>query len=241
MKQRFQNPVINDEIRLQLFAYNSNNRANVDSIEKIEIYFLDNTERTSENPDGRRLVETIDGGDVELEEAGLYSATITAENQKYTIGNYIDIWYVTVHEQEATIPNNFQIYPDLWFTTTTPIIYGFDFSFRPNRVRQGEKRYLVVEIVPNVPSHSELIQYYENLAITSPIKISIEQQCGPCVPQESDLRLIADREDVELREKCQAYYFIDTSEMELGIYDVWFEIELGESTFISERQQLQIA
>jgi hypothetical protein len=33
---------------------------------------------------------------------------------------------------------------------------------------------------------------------------------------------------------------LDTSEMEVGIYDIWFEMEMGENVYISDRFQLQI-
>lgn len=245
MKERYQNPVITDIVRLRLLSYNSNARADLDSIDKIEIYFLDPAEVSETNVDGRRLVQTIDGTTVTQEETGLYSIQVTLERDRYTIGNYIDIWYCQVGEESAPISNNFAVYPNLWFTTTTPIVYDFNFSFRPNRIRAGSKRWLVVEVVPNVTNGNELLEYYQNLAIVSPIKISIELECGECVPVECDLKLIVDREDVELREKCLAYYFIDTTEdgldMKEGIYNVWFEIGLGENVYISEKQQLQIS
>ena len=36
------------------------------------------------------------------------------------------------------------------------------------------------------------------------------------------------------------YYLLDTTEMEIGIYDVWYELDLGGNTYISDRQSLQI-
>lgn len=240
IKVRYQNPTVGDEIILRMYSYNSNNLRSVDSIEKIEVYFLDPQEVSQENPDGRRLIETIDGADVESASDGIQQITIAANSPSYVIGNYIDIWYVTIGSQEGAIPNQFTIYPDLWFTSTTPIVYDYAFSFRPNRLKKGSKRYISIEILPNVPDHNELVQYYTNLAITAPIKISIEQMCGPCTPSEADLRLIANEEDVEIREKCLAYYFLDTSDMEIGVYEIWFTMELGDCVYISDRQPLEI-
>ena len=60
------------------------------------------------------------------------------------------------------------------------------------------------------------------------------------MPQEEDLRLIVDKEPVTYREKRYGYYQIDTADMEVGIYDVWFELDLGDNVYISERNQLQI-
>jgi hypothetical protein len=53
--------------------------------------------------------------------------------------------------------------------------------------------------------------------------------CGQCVPAEEDLRLVIDRELVDNREKNVAYYFLDTTDMDEGIYDVWFEINYREN------------
>lgn len=244
MKERYQNPVIGDELRLRLLSYNSNAQANVDSINKIDIYFLDPTEVTDANPDGRRLVQTIDTAQISNDSTGAYSTIITVESELYTIGNYLDIWEITLGGDTTQIENSFSIYPNLWFTTTTPITYDFNFSFRPNRIRKGSIRWLTVEINPNVPNQKELISYYTNLAIIADISVSIEQECGDCVPAEEDLRSIVDEESIELREKCLGYYRLDTSEdgldMAEGIYNIWFTLQLGDSTFISEKQQLQI-
>lgn len=238
LKERFQNGVIGDNITLRLLAYNSNNRANFDSVTKVDVYFLDPALVSESNPDGRRLIESIT--DVNLDDVGAYSTVITIASELYVIGKYIDVWSVVLGGDTIEITNNFEIYPNLWFTTTTPISYDYEFAVRPNRLRKGSKRYLQIEITPNVPNRDQLVQYYENLAIVSPLKIYIEQKCGDCLPEESDLRTVVDGDDVVLREKCTGFYFIDTSEMEQGIYDVWFELEMGENVYISEKQQIQI-
>ena len=62
----------------------------------------------------------------------------------------------------------------------------------------------------------------------------------PCAPKEEDLRLVIDGATVEYREKCAGYYFLDTTEMDKGIFDVYFELEFGECTYISEKNQLQV-
>lgn len=242
-KERYQNPVCGDTINLRFFTYNSNNKADIQSIEKIEIYFEDINEITESNPKGLRLVKTIDSTDVTREDTGTYLAELLLEDPLFTIGNYQDIWYVNFEDNEcssATIANDFQIYPDLWFTTTTPPIYDFNFNFRPNKIRKGTKRYLIIDISPNVPRGNLITKYYENLAIVSDLKVSIEIACGKCLPQEEDLRLIVDREDISYREKGQAYYFINTEDYEEGIYNIWFELTFGENVFVSEKNSFQI-
>ena len=234
VRERYQNPVLNDDVRLRMFSYNSNNRADITAIAKIETYLLDPTEKSESNSEGRTRVEIIDGDQVTHDEEGLYSLEFNLTSDKYSIGKYVDVWYVTVGNESTTIENSFSVYSDLWFTSTVPITYDFNFAFRPNRLRKKSKRWLMIEIAPNVPSQSEIYSYYTNLAVVCPIKISINSHCGGCE------ELIVDCDPVEIREKCLGYYFLDTTEMDCGIYDVWFEMQLGESVYISEAQQLEI-
>ena len=105
---------------------------------------------------------------------------------------------------------------------------------------KGSKRYLIINIIPNVPRGADIIPYYENLAIVSDLRVSISLNCGECVPKEKDLRLVVDRQLVDYREKGTAYLFLDTEDLEPGIYDVWFELCYGENVFVSEKNQLQI-
>lgn len=241
-KERFQNPTYGDTVNLRLFSYNSNNLADFESIEKVDIYHLDPQEISETNTDGRRLVESFSGATVVLEDTGTHLLTVDLEKDKYVIGEYIDVWTVSpdIENPSQTVSQSFSIYPSLWYTTPTPVVYDFQFFFQPNKMRQGSKQFLIIEIRPNVPRGSDLDAYYQNLAIVSDLKISIEQRCGECLPQECDLRLIVDNESVDYREKKYGYYRIDTEDWECGIYDVWFRLDFGENRYISERQQLQI-
>jgi hypothetical protein len=138
------------------------------------------------------------------------------------------------------IINTFNLYADLWYTTPIPVVYDFSFVFRPNRFRKGSKQYIICQITPNVPRGTDLGRYYENLIINSNVMISMELTCGDCVPAEQDLRLVLDQAPTDYREKNYAYYLLDTTELEVGIYNVWFTMEMGENTFISDRMNLQI-
>lgn len=242
-KERNQNIVVGDDLVLRLFTYNSNHRQNVESVNKVEIYYLDETCITSENPEGKRLVQTVESGDVSAIGDGEYSVEINLEDQLFVIGKYIDVWHVSFDStQSGTVTNEFKIIPDLWFASDLPIIYDFTFGFRPNRIRYGERRWMNIEIVPNVPNISELRRYYANLAVSSPLRIWIEKACGECVPKEKDLRIIVEGELVEHRRGTEGSYFIDTEDlnMDCGIYNVWFEMEFGENKYISDNLQLQI-
>lgn len=246
-KERNQNPIVGDQLNLRLFTYNSNQRKDVEIVEKVEIYYLDKASATEINPDGRRLVETItEENIVHVNDpfGGQYQITLNIEDQLYPIGNYIDVWTVTFeyNEQSGTITNEFKVLPDLWYASDMPIVHDFSFGFRPNRLRKGERRWLTIDAMPNVPNISDLQKYYMNLAMASPIKIWIEKSCGDCVPKEKDLRLIVEGADVEHRQGSEGYYFIDTEQLDMdcGIYNVWFEMEFGENKYISENMQLQI-
>lgn len=239
-KERYQNPTIGDTANLRLFAHNSNNYADV-VVEKVELYFLDPTLKSESNPDGRRLVQTFDGSGVEHVDTGNYLLPVELTEPLHQIGTYLDIWTFSLDsETTSTSEQWFKVFPQLWYFTPTPVVYDFSFHFQPNKLRQGSKQFLIIEVVPNVPHASDLKRYYENLAIASDMTISIEQTCGPCVPQEQDLRLLVEDEHVDFREMRFGYYKLDTSEMDCGIYNVWFKLEFGGNVYISDKMQLQI-
>ena len=246
IKERGQNPVVGDELNLRLFSWNSNNQTDVYQVIQVDIYYLDPNEKCPENPDGRRLVETFTSSDVQRDNpvvTGQYYIQPTLTADQYVIGQYIDVWTLQVQDIDPapmTWINKFQIYPNLWFMATGPLVYDFSFWFQPNRLRLGSKQWLNIHIKPNVPHASDLERYYMNLAISSPLNIYMVQTCGNCLPQDEDERTIIDGDLVTYREKCVAYYFLDTSELTEGIYDLWFEMQFADCTYISDRQQLQL-
>jgi len=246
VKERNQNPVVGDILNLRMFTYNSNHRQSVQNVAKVEIYQLDATCVTQDNPEGRRLIGTIESPHIEIVSdsfGGHYKVAIGLVDQVYTIGDYLDVWYVQFNEnQSGTVTNEFKVISDLWYASDMPIVYDFSYGFRPNRIRKGERRWLTVEVVPNVPSASDLQRYYMNLAVASPVKIHIEKKCGECVPAEKDLRTVVSGGQVEYRRDSEGYFFLDTVDLDMdcGIYDVWFELDFGESTYISENLQLQV-
>lgn len=243
VKERYQNPAIGDQINLRLFSYNSNNLADFQSVERVDIYYMDPEEVAADNPEGRRLVESFDGAAVVLEDTGKYLLTIDLlEEKQYVIGRHIDIWTVNVSDDQPaeTIEQVFDIYPALWYTTPIPAVYDFSFNFQPNKFRKGSKQYLIIEIIPNTPTAGDLRKYYENLAIVSDLKLSMELHCGDCVPQEADLRLIHDKVLVDYREKRYGYYQLDTEDMDCGIYNLWFQLDFGGNRYISDKHNLQV-
>lgn len=242
MRERYQNPVAGDSVRLRLFVFNQNNYTDVQVTDKIDVYFLDPAGRSPENPDGRRLVQTVPAADIVKDDTGKYYADVLLTDKKYVIGKYLDIWTMQFENepQPGEITNSFAVYPDMWYTSPIPVVYDFQFRFSPNRMRQGEKKFIRIEILPQVPQASDLARYYENLAIVSDLILSVEQNCGPCLPAEQDLRLVIDREHVTFREKKYGYYQLDTRDLDCGVYNVWFELNFGDNVYISEKMQFQI-
>lgn len=245
-KERNQNPVAGDTINLRLFTYNSNHRQPLEAVEMVEVYHVDRTEVSEENPDGLRLVATVAAGDVEEvndDFGGHYKVSVPLEADSFPIGNYVDVWHVRFNSnQSGTVTNQFRVLSNLWYAADMPIVYDFSYGFRPNRVRKGERRWLTVDVVPNVPSESDLSKYYTALSVASPVRIFIEKRCGECVPKERDLRVVVDGGEVQYRRDSEGYFFLDTDSlgMDCGIYDVWFELEFGESKYMSDPLQLQV-
>lgn len=242
LRQRYQNPAVNDTVRLRVFTFNSNLPQNINVVREINIYYFDQFSITAENPQGKILIQTVAGTNVVNDAPGSYYLDLSIPSPQYVIGNYSDEWTVQFepNANDAVIKKQFQIFPSLWYTSEIPIVYDFSFAFQPNRLVQGSKKWLIIEIRPNVARASDLESYYYNLAISSNLTITIASKCNPCLPQEQDLRVIVDGAAVEQREKVFGYYFLDTSEMAGGLYDVWFTLEFGGSTYVSERQQLLI-
>jgi hypothetical protein len=242
-KQRYQNPPISDTVRLEFFVLNSNNFAEVQTINSVAIYYLDPSLRSSSNPDGRTLIQTIPGSSVQNPNVGEYFIDLFLDPLLYTqTGRYIDEWSVVFVTGDAIALHDqlFQIFPQLWYTTPIPIVYDFSFYFQPNRMRFGEKKFIEIEIIPNVPRATDLFAYYQNLAISAQLFVNIRQKCGDCVPCESDLALVADRVPAQYREKNRGFYQIDTNQLDCGIYDIWFELDFGGNIYISDTNQFQV-
>lgn len=246
MKERFQNPNCGDQIRLRLFSFNSNQKKNVFSIEKVEIIYLDENEKTEQNPTGEVLYKTINQNLIQNPSEGEYYIEFTInENDSgdpFIIGKYIDRWYIQFENNETCtknqINNFFEVYPSIWFTSSGPNIYDFDFKFKPNKITKGSKRYIVAEIRPITPAIDSIKQYYNSIAITGNLKINIQKSCSNCPEEENEL--IIEDQLIEFREQNLGYYLLDTEEMEEGTYDIWFRLEHGELVYISEKNQLSI-
>lgn len=243
-KSRYMNPIVGDIIDLQLLIYNSNNLANAQSIDKVDIYKLDPTQCSDCNADGRVLVETIT--DITNTTAGDYSISLQTISPQYTIGKYLDVWTVVFKENDspATVENHFEIFPDLFYTSNFPMVYGFIWNVSPNRIRVGSNKFIAIKITGNIPRATDLERYYTNLIISSNLKIYMEKVCDPCGDNcEEDL--IIDGDDVTIRDKCFAFYRLDTTEdnelgLDVGLFNVWFTLEIQGNIEVSEKINIQI-
>lgn len=246
MKERFQIPNCGDTIKLRLFSFNSNEKKNVFSVEKVEIIYLDENEKSEANPYGEILYKTINQSSIQNPSEGEYHIELTLDENDdgdpFLTGRYIDRWHIQFEENETCtsnqINNFFEVFPSLWFTSSGPNIYDFDFKFKPNKITKGSKRYIIIEIKPITPAIDSIQQYYQSIAIAGDLKISIQKSCSNC-PEEED-ELIVEDQLIEFREQNLGYYLIDTEELEKGIYDVWFRLEHGGLVYISDRNQLSI-
>lgn len=241
-KERNQNLTVGDTARLRFHAFNSNNYADPDSFDRVEIYVLDKAAATPTNLDGRTLVTTVAAGSIVREEEGQYYIDLPITAPAFTSGNYLDVWYPVFNpgDTAAEIEQHFSLYRQLWITSPTPIHYDFTFTFTPNRVIKGSKKDIIVKIQPNVPRATDLERYYFNLAVVADLRISLAQKCGPCTPAEEDLRLILDEVEITDRDKCFGFYWLDTTDLDCGVYDIWFTLNFGRNKYVSEKLPLQI-
>lgn len=235
VKERNQNPVCNDSVVLRLYQFNENAPADVNEIQKVDIYVLDHTAEG-----GRRLVETIT--DISVDGLGQYSVTVDLESPTYTIGQYCDVWTIsyTADQCPGTRTFEFEILADKWYANSEQYIWDFYFAFRPIKFRKNERKYIVVEVTPNVPHLSDLHRYYETLQTYPDLFVNVKMRCVECMPPEEDLQMVIEHARVAMTSSRLGQYFFDTTELACGIYDIWFELELGGNNYVSPMNQIQI-
>ena len=241
-KERGQNLKKNDTVKLKMLSFNGGEYKDPFEVNEVQIFKLFAVEATDDNQYGAVLVETIDGGDVVKDDVGKYHINVALNDSDYTIGKYKDVWNIVFEEgmPAALHDDFFEIFANAWFTDSRPIVHDFSFNFIPNRVVKGSKKYIRINVEPDLVQGSDKKRYYENLIAAGELYINVQLACGDCVPEESDLSLIVARGVISERDKCSGYYFLDTTELDCGIYMVWFELELGPNLFVSDKQPLQI-
>ena len=241
-KERNQNPLVGDTVRLKFFVFNGGSLADPSAIQDVEIYKIGCAEATEANPLGRQLVTTVDSSSVVREDVGTYYVDLELTSPLFTQGQFQDEWNIVFESDTAAAKSSmhFTIYPNSWFTDSAPIIHDFSFGFRPNRIIKGTKKYLQISVVPQVPKGTDKQRYYENMVAGGTICFFMKQVCGECLPAEDDLRMVHDNVTITERDGCMGFFFLDTTELEIGEYEVWFQMSLGPNCFISDKEILQI-
>lgn len=257
IKERYQSSVLGDSINLDLYAYNNNSLVNLHEIQKIEIYFLDPSQITSTNVEGRRIKEIIYPDTITNEGTGHYRSQLLLDNDLFEIGKYIDIWYVKFNPSDQNynqITNNFEIHRELIQTNDRPFLYDIHFSFSPKKIVKNSKRYMKIGFYPTVHSdigvkslaEDQLNQFYYNIKTCGNIYVRTEmiEGCG-YIDSHPDANIITDPEWslIDIRGDNEGYFMIDSTDegnYNIGIYNVKFKAEIQGQEIISNKFYLQI-
>lgn len=241
-KERSENLRPNDNVTLRRYIFNGGIPADPFQVNQVNIYQLFVVDPTVENKYGKSIVQTFTTNDITKDDVGQYSINFDLISPLYTVGKYTDEWNILFEYDMpiSTQADYFQIYTNAWFTDTKPLVYNFNFDFTPDRLQQGSIQYLQIQITPNVPRGTDKQRYYENLVYAGNLFVSLEQTCGNCLPDEADLRTVIDREPVGFKDFLVGYYQLDTTELDCGVYNIWFEFDLGGNVYLSDKQPFQI-
>ncbi|MFW5794559.1 MAG: hypothetical protein ACOCV1_03640 [Bacillota bacterium] len=257
-KYRYNSLVLGDTLYLDLYAYNNNELVDAYSIDSVDIYFLDNTQKNNSNTDGRRIKASFSSSSVIHVETGHYRVSVSLDADLYEIGDYIDIWKVKFNSYDSEyypIEQQFKVGTDLRETHGLPFVYDVDFSFSPKKIYYGSKRYLKVAFYPTVHSdigiktvEKEVIdKFYFNLKTTGNLYIQIEMIEGCNYNSEYPLMNIKtdpEWDTLDIRGDNEAYYLLDVTEdqddYDLGIYAIQFKCEIQGQEIVSRKFYLQI-
>jgi hypothetical protein len=117
VKQRYQNLVLGDTVKLQSFVYDSDAFPDsVTIIPKVEIYKIDPKAITQQNPKGLIRKQTmvyrpgLVGNNIEKVADEFWQVLVNIHQDMYEIGEYVDRWYLITGEPED-IYNELKINP----------------------------------------------------------------------------------------------------------------------------------
>lgn len=254
IRERYQRPVLGDTVKLKILVYSSNQKANAHQVLGVTIFYLDIDQRSEGNPDGRIEVAAVLPANISNDAPGEYSVDLELNQVDFRIGDYVDRWEFLFEDADnypGIIENDFTVYRDLWYTSPKPLIYELGFNLSPNKIVQGTRKYLRVDLDVYAPDASTREAYYYSLATMADVHISIVQDEGEGYdPQVPGNNTIVNWSPVQFREDNSGYYLLDTSvdprpqmngaAMPNGIYLVQFRAGLGETLHLSPRFHLQI-
>ena len=254
-RERYQNPVLGDTINLRLFTFNSNLNVDPFKIDRVDVYWLDDSLKSASNSDGRTLIQQFSSADIQHIGEGQYLLPVFLNPYKtvsgseeffYRIGDYIDAWWIIFEgdENATKTENEFKVYPDLWYASPMPMVYDFDFEFSPNKLIRGSKQYLIVGIKCMAPGSTAKEQYYQTLAVLGNlgVSISVSTRCDCYDTVYPSRNIIVDKASVSYRDNNRGYYLLDTTKLPTtcSLFDIWFTYDYGGNTFISPKFALQI-
>ncbi len=256
--ERYQSAVLGDTINLDFYAYNNNALVDINQFHRVEIYFLDPTEITDSNIDGRTIKTIVLPSNITRIDEGHYRVVLEVSDTLFEVGNFIDVWKVKFNnydEDFTPIENQFRVSTDLRETHDRPFIYDCDFSFSPKKITKGSKQYLKIGFRPTVHTdigtgtiEQELFdRFYYNLKRTGNLFIKIEmiEGCG----YNSEFPLMNIKTDPEwtptdIRGDNEAYHLLDVTESQsdydLGVYFIQFKVDIQGQEIISRKFYLQI-
>lgn len=257
-KQRFQSTVLGDTINLDFYAYNNGELVDVYFIQKVEVYFLDSTQVSPSNQDGRRIKKIFAHDEIIKVSTGHYMVQLYLDDSLYEIGNYIDVWKVKFNDYDKQYYNNenqFKIYTDLRETSGAPFLYKIDYKFSPYKIIRGSKQYVQVEYYPVINKDDQkttqlediMNKFYYNLKTTSGLYIRIEMIEGCNYNTDcpyANIKTDPEWENIEIRGDNIGVYLLDTTEdtgiYDLGIYSVQFKSIIDNQEILSQKFYLQI-
>ncbi len=254
IRERYQNPIVGDTVRLKSFIYNSNVKDNVSSISSIDVFFLDPDRISPSNPDGRILMASFSSAQVSNPSIGEYYVDLVTNGSDFRVGSYIDRWNIvfeSTDQNPGVIENKFNLYRDLWYVSPEPIIYELGFDYEPHKIFRLSKKYIRVDIEVYAPDEDIKANYYYYLLTLSQIYVRIVQDEGDGYdPVDTSKNVLYDWSLVHYRETTRGYYLLDTTvdprpwrlnqPWGLGIYLVQFKANLGETIQLSPQFRLQI-
>lgn len=254
---RYQNPVLGDTLNLDFYAFNNNRPVDVQEFDRVDIYFLDPAEITTDNTDGRIIKASVSASNIQQVETGHYRLPVLLTDTLYQVGNYVDIWYAKYNSDDPDfypVENQFKVFTSLRETHGEPFVYDVDFKFSPKKVVKGTKRYLTISFRPVVHTdigdrfvEEEILdRFYYSLRSTGNVYIRLElfEGCGYSTNPYMNIKTDPEWTPIEIRGDNEAYYLLDVTEdqddFDIGVYWAQFKVEIQGQTIISPKFYLQI-
>ena len=247
-KRRYQAVHLGDTLLLEFYSYNGNRLSDVLDIEKVEVYHLNQFARTQRNPDGRELIVTVLGADVDHYSAGHYGASVFVDPNTYPVGDFVDVWYVKYTSADSDYrqaTNTFKTTTDLRETSGSPFARECDFSFSPKKIQLGSKKLVQVNFALRPPADAtDLEKFYFTSSQVDRLYVRTIVHEGANYVVGSD-NVVTDPEwaPIEVRGDGVGYFEVDATESGnygIGIHAVQFKALVEGEVLVSPKFWLQV-